>query len=257
MKHAGFYKAGLVDATISFVYGGDLQGNVWRMDMSTNPPTLMHMATLRDTGGNVQPITVRPVATNLNNFRIYYVGTGRYISSTDPSDTSQQTIYGFKDKDADYGTNIRTANLVVQTLGVGNNRTITNNTVDWATQDGFLIDLNPGNDSPGERIIVDPRLELGTLIFTSSVPASGAGCSPGGNSFVYNFDYSTGSYIPGTANGIAGVSQGAFLVGLTPIQTTDGSIRTINTDSSGGLGTGTVNINKNPKAVSRFSYRER
>jgi type IV pilus assembly protein PilY1 len=257
MKHAGFYKAGLVDATISFVYGGDMLGNVWRLDMSTNPPVVTHMATLRDAGGKVQPITVRPLATNLNNFRVYYVGTGRYISSTDPSDTSQQTIYGFKDKDADYGTNIRTANLVVQTLSVGNSRTITNNTVNWATQDGFLIDLNPNNDSPGERIIVDPRLELGTLIFTSNVPASGAGCSPGGNSFVYNFDYSTGSYIPGTANGIAGVSQGAFLVGLTPIQTTDGSIRTINTDSSGGLGTGTVNINKNPTAVSRFSYRER
>jgi type IV pilus assembly protein PilY1 len=200
---------------------------------------------------------VRPVATNLKTYRIFYVGTGRYISPTDPSDTSQQTIYGFKDKDADYGTNIRTANLVVQTLGVGNSRTITNNTVDWATQDGFLIDLNPGNDSPGERIIIDPRLELGTLIFASNVPATGAGCSPGGNSFTYNFDYSTGSYVPGTANGIAGVSQGVFLVGITPIQTTDGSIRTINTDSSGGLGTGTVNINKNPKAVSRFSYRER
>jgi type IV pilus assembly protein PilY1 len=257
MKHAGFYKAGLVDATISFVYGGDLQGNVWRMDMSTNPPTLTHMATLRDAGGNAQPITVRPVATNLNTYRIFYVGTGRYISPTDPSDTSQQTIYGFKDKDADYGTNIRTANLVVQTLGVGNSRTITNNTVDWATQDGFLIDLNPGNDSPGERIIIDPRLELGTLIFASNVPATGAGCSPGGNSFTYNFDYSTGSYVPGTANGIAGVSQGVFLVGITPIQTTDGSIRTINTDSSGGLGTGTVNINKNPTGVSRFSYRER
>jgi len=41
-------------------------------------------------------------------------------------------------------------------------------------------------------------------------------------------------------NNEVGRLQGAFLVGFTPIQTTDGSIRTVNTDSSGGLGTGSV-----------------
>ena len=256
MRHAAYFKAGLVDGTMSFVYGGDLQGNVWRMDMSTSPPALLHVATLKDGAGNTQPISVRPVVTNLNNNRIYYVGTGRYLASTDPSDTSQQSIYGFKDKDADYGTNIRTANLVKQTLTTGSSRTITNNTVNWSTQDGFLIDLNPGGTSPGERIVLDPRLELGTLIFASNVPIIG-GCTPGGDSFVYNLDFSSGSYVPGTLNNIAAVRQGAFLVGFTPIQTTDGSIRTVNTDSSGGLGTGSVNINRNPKGISRFSYRER
>ena len=260
MRHAGFFKAGLVDGKMDFVYGGDLQGDVWRMDLrastATVAPVLMHMATLKDGAGNRQPITVRPVATNLNTFRIYYVGTGRYLASTDPSDTSQQSIYGFKDKDADYGTNIRSANLVTQTLTAGSSRTITNNTVNWSTQDGFVIDLNPAGDSPGERIVLDPRLELGTLIFASNVPIVG-GCTPGGDSFVYNLDFTSGSYVPGTVNNIAGVRQGAFLVGFTPIQTADGSIRTVNTDSSGGLGTGSVNINRNPKGISRFSFRER
>ncbi|TMH39212.1 MAG: hypothetical protein E6H56_12865 [Betaproteobacteria bacterium] len=256
MRQGGFFKAGLVDAKMDFVYGGDLQGNVWRIDMSTSPPALMHMATLKDGAGNPQPITVRPVVTNLGTNRIYYVGTGRYLASTDPSDTSQQSIYGFKDKNADYGTNIRSANLVTQTLTAGSTRTITKNAVNWSTQDGFVIDLNPGNDSPGERIVLDPRLELGTLVFASNVPIVG-GCTPGGDSFVYNLDFTTGSYVPGAASNTAGVRQGAFLVGFTPIQTTDGSIRTVNTDSSGGLGTGSVNIGNKPKGISRFSYRER
>src|SRR6267378_3192693 len=257
MRQGGYFKAGLVDAKLDFVYGGDIQGNVWRIDMSTSPPALMHMATLKDGAGNPQPITVRPVVSHCNaNNRIFYVGTGRYLASTDPSDISQQSIYGFKDKDADYGTNIRSANLVTQTLTTGSSRTITNNTVNWSTQDGFVIDLNPGNDSPGERIVLDPRLELGTLVFASNVPVVG-GCTPGGDSFVYNLDFTSGSYVPGAANNTAGVRQGAFLVGFTPIQTIDGSIRTVNTDSSGGLGTGSVNINKNPKGISRFSYRER
>jgi type IV pilus assembly protein PilY1 len=214
------------------------------------------MATLKDASGNTQPITVRPVATNYQTFQIYYVGTGRYLAATDPSDTSQQSIYGFKDKGTDYGTNIRAANLVVQTLSTGSTRTISNNNVNWATNDGFVIDLNPGNTTPGERIVLDPRLELGTLIFASNVPIIG-GCTPGGDSFVYNLNFSSGSYVPGTTNGVAGVRQGSFLVGLTPIQTTDGSIRTINTDSGGGLNTGSVNINNNPSVIQRFSYRER
>ncbi len=267
MRHGAYYTAGLTNAKIEFVYGGDLQGNVWRMDLRTvtKPaappavavaPTLMKMATLKDGAGNTQPISVRPVVTNLSGKRIYYVGTGRYLAATDPSDTSQQSIYGFKDKDVAYGTNIR-ANLVTQTLTTGSPRTITNKTVDWNTQDGFVIDLNPGNDSPGERIVLDPRIELGTLVFASNVPSPGGACTPGGDSFVYNLDFTTGSYVPGTVNNVAGVRQGAFLVGFTPIQTTDGSIRTVNTDSAGGLGTGSVSINKNPRGISRFSYRER
>jgi type IV pilus assembly protein PilY1 len=256
MRQGGYFKAGLVDAKMDFVYGGDLQGNVWRIDMSTSPPALLHMATLKDGAGNAQPISVRPVVTNLNTNRILYIGTGRYLASTDPSDTSQQSIYGFKDKGSDYGTNIRTANLVTQTLTAGTSRTITNNSVNWSIQDGFLIDLNPGGDSPGERIVLDPRLELGTLVFASNVPIVG-GCIPGGDSFVYNLDFTSGSYVPGSVSNIAAVRQGAFLVGFTPIQTTDGSIRTVNTDSAGGLGTGNVNIGNKPKGISRFSYRER
>jgi type IV pilus assembly protein PilY1 len=263
MRHAGYYKAGLINAKIEYVYGGDLQGNVWRMDMTmataTVAPTLMHMATLKDGVGNTQPITVRPVLTNLGGFRIYYVGTGRYLASTDPSDVSQQSIYGLKDKDTDYngsGAATRT-NLVAQVLSTSaTKRTITTNPVDWTTQDGFVIDLNPGATTPGERIVLDPRLELGTLIFASNIPIVG-GCTPGGDSFLYNFDFRTGSYVPGTLNGTAGEIQGAFLVGVTPIQTTDGSIRVVKTDSGGGLGTGETNIDKNPKGISRFSYRER
>ena len=104
--------------------------------------------------------------------------------------------------------------------------------------------------------MLDPRLELGTLVFASNIPIIG-GCTPGGDSIVYNLDFASGSYVPGAVNNEVGRLQGAFLVGFTPIQTTDGSIRTVNTDSSGGLGTGSVNINRNPKGISRFSYRER
>ncbi|HKW36483.1 MAG TPA: PilC/PilY family type IV pilus protein [Burkholderiales bacterium] len=260
LKHAGFYKSGLTDATISFMYGGDQQGNVWRIDMSADPLKAAHMVTLKDKAGNPQPITVRPVATNINNgaTRLFYVGTGRYIAQSDTTDTSQQTIYGLKDQDTDYGTDVRAIGLVEQVLSSGatSDRSITNNTVNWSTQNGFFIDLNPGNTSPGERIIIDPRLELGTLIFASNVPVVG-GCSAGGTSFVYNLDFQSGSYVPGTANGIAGTYLNAFLVGVTPIQTTTGDIKTVNTDSTGKVGTGNVNINKNAKGISRFMFRER
>src|SRR2546426_9020867 len=92
--------------------------------MSTNPATVLHIATLKDGSGRAQPITTRIQLTHIGTNRVMYIGTGRYLGSadlTDPGAASgiawQQTMYGFKDKNIDYGTNLRTgATLVTQTM---------------------------------------------------------------------------------------------------------------------------------------------
>jgi type IV pilus assembly protein PilY1 len=68
--------------------------------------------------------------------------------------------------------------------------------VNWATDNGWYMDLNPGNKSPGERITVDPQLALGTLLVASNVPG-GSACAIGGDSWIYQFDYRSGSYVEG------------------------------------------------------------
>src|SRR2546422_887781 len=151
-----------------------------------------------------------------------YVGTGRYLGNadlTDPGAASgiawQQTMYGFKDKDIDYGTNLRTgATLVTQTLTKISitDRGISSNPVNWNTQDGWLVDFNPPVDpTPGERVNIDPRLVLGTVKVITNTPSTGGACAVGGSSRAYDFDFRTGSAIATAIGGVVGVSRGRTL----------------------------------------------
>jgi len=277
MKVSAFYDSALTDATFRYAYGGDQLGNVWRIDLSTNPPTVLHIATLTDgsTPPRAQPITTRPRLTPLNGYRVMFFGTGRYLGSPDLSDPGaasgiswQQTIYGFKDKDSDYG-NLRTAgNLVVQTLTQASlgatDRTITSNPVNWNTKDGWYVDFNPkvgGVDTtPGEGVnIVDPVLIQGTVLVITNTPAGGGStCSVGGSSNKYEFDFKTGSVVSAAAGGVVGHSLGGTItVGVAVVQLPSGAIKVITTGADTSKTTSSVNVSATGAAVRRFSYRVR
>jgi Tfp pilus tip-associated adhesin PilY1 len=274
MKTAAFFESALTDATFQYVYGGDQLGNVWRLDVSTSTPTVMHVATLEDATGRVQPITTRPLLTHIilgsTETRIVFVGTGRYLGSSDLTDPGaasgiayQQSFYAIKDKNADYGSgNFRTlANLLVQTLTLisPGNRGISNNVMDWNVRDGWMIDFNPAADpSPGERVNIDPRLVLGTLVIITNVPTAAGSCSVGGTSEVYSLDFNSGSYLPTSAGGVAGRSLGGTIaVGMAIVQLPSGAIKDIVTGADTSKSTLDVQFNSTAAGVKRFSYRER
>ncbi len=162
----------------------------------------------------------------------------------------------------DYGTNLRTgATLVTQTMTkVGtSDRAISNNPVDWNTQDGWLVDFNPPADpSPGERVNIDPRLVLGTVKAITNIPSAGGACAIGGSSRDYDFDFRTGSAIATAVGGVVSHSLGGTIaVGMAIIQLPSGAIKGIVTDVPGGKTTVDVQINTAGAGVKRFSYRER
>jgi type IV pilus assembly protein PilY1 len=71
---------------------------------------------------------------------------------------------------------------------------------------------------------VDPQLALGTLIVASNVPGANA-CSVGGDSWIYQLDYRSGSYVQGAPNNLVARKQtGALTVGLVVYQLQKGSI---------------------------------
>jgi type IV pilus assembly protein PilY1 len=269
MKISAFYDSPATDATFRYAYAGDQLGNVFRIDMSTNPATVLHIATLKDGSGRAQPITTRPALTHIGASRVMYIGTGRYLGNSDLSDPGaasgiawQQSLYGFKDKDADYGTNLRTgATLVTQTLTKINatDRGISNNPVDWNTQDGWLVDFNPPADpTPGEGVNLDPRLVLGTVKVVTNIPTGGGACAIGGSSKDYDFDFRTGSAIATSAGGVVGRSLGGTIaVGMAIIQLPSGAIKDIVTGADTSKTTVDVQINTAGLGVKRFSYRER
>jgi type IV pilus assembly protein PilY1 len=86
---------------------------------------------------------------------------------------------------------------VKQTLAVldANTRVITTTfPVDFNVKCGWYVDFNPGNSTPGERINVDMKLQLGVLGVITNIPENSV-CTTGGSSFIYFFDYSDGTSV--------------------------------------------------------------
>lgn len=215
----------MVDNTAQRVYGGDLLGNLWRFDLNTGTKQLI--ATLKDDSNKAQPITVKPELGEVGGNAIIYVGTGRYLGTTDLADQGQQSFYAIKDNlgNTSYGSPRSAAGFIKQTQttttcpsntppGICSPgemvRTSTNNTVNFATDNGWYIDL----PNAGERDNTDPTLALGTIGFTSNVPDNSA-CNTGGYSFRYFLDYRTGGPVS-TAGSVVAVKLGNA-IGTRPV----------------------------------------
>ena len=84
-----------VDNTATHVYGGDLNGSVWRFDLTAQ--TAFRLARLRNASNQAQPISTRPELALVGSARVVYVGTGEYLGVPDLSDTRTQSLYAIKD----------------------------------------------------------------------------------------------------------------------------------------------------------------
>lgn len=189
------------DNTTTYAYGGDLEGNLWRFDLTAAPSTSnpFLFATLK-AGSVAQPITTAPEIGIINDTRVVFVGTGKYLEPTDLDDkTSQQSIYAIKDNNETstlVNPREQTSIMVKQTINQTTNNRSTS-TVDVPTSKrGWFIDLK----DPGERQNVNPQLVLGTLQFVTIVPTAGA-CSPGGYGWFNYVDYETGGSVAGASTG--------------------------------------------------------
>lgn len=107
------------DGKVDAIYGGDLQGNMWKFDVSdtnknnwkvaygttANPEPLFtacgDATTALTCTNSRQPITTRPVISLHPVYAgtvIVYFGTGKYLESSDISSTQVQAFYGIWDK---------------------------------------------------------------------------------------------------------------------------------------------------------------
>jgi len=256
-----------IDNTAKYVYGGDLAGNVWRFDLTVSTPTVQRLATLVDDDGRPQSVTTKPELSLAEEHRMIHVATGRYLGLsdlTDPADwippsndAYQQSLYTFKDKGEDLG-NLRDGDLVEQTIELvdDDTRTISTETVDLDSKDGWYVDFNPDDASPGERVNIDPQLILGTLVVVTNVPGGDA-CDLGGESWIYFFDYKSGQYVstsPG--NAVATHLGNAITVGVVVFQLPDGTIKGIATDAKGNKQAVDIPIGSGAINARRTSWRE-
>lgn len=198
-----------IDNTVDLVYGGDLNGDVWRFDLTgatSSGWTVSKLATLKDAAGVSQPITTAPETGWIyspGKYRMVFVGTGKYLGTPDVNVPPEvDSMYGLKDAGGlvmNSGSAAATitgrGSLVGQTLTLdagGLTRTISHNAVVLASSNGWYIDL-PG--SVGERINADPQLAYGVLVFTSNIPDPSPCSIFGGSSWINFVDYKTGGAV--------------------------------------------------------------
>lgn len=101
------------DGVADYVYAGDLDGNLWKFDLSDGNSanwTISYgghpLFTARDSSGNAQPITSEPVVMmHCERYRsgtIVIFGTGRYLNEDDlATNVATQSIYGIYDWEED------------------------------------------------------------------------------------------------------------------------------------------------------------
>ena len=257
-------------------YGGDLYGNVYRFDLRGATVAgwrVSALAKLRSgatTSSPVQPVTTVPelskiVIGGVDRYFVY-VGTGAYLGATDlpcppapatcawtpnPQSNQTQTMYGLLEaRDGSTLADPLLPNLVAQTYSTtGANRTFSVNTVNFSTKSGWYV-----NFTGGERLVTNPALAAGSLIFTSNMPGTTA-CVAGGGSYLYALDYQTGGQ-PTTAT-YGGTYLGDVLSsGAVVIQLPNGARKAITRGSDNTTRVSALDSAGAPAAGRRVSWRE-
>lgn len=263
-----------LDNTAGPVYGGDLLGNVWRIDISDasagNAGTAaagsaaVLLAQLDD-GGHPQPVTTRPALSlhRVGNRQIplVTVATGRLLSLGDVADKSVQSVYTFRDDALAQGLGRLqgSTRMVKQQLSAAgaDERAVSTHPIDWTRHDGWYLNLDLVTDS-GERVTIDPEQQLGILRVIGNVPDA-APCQPHAQAWIYQFNVFSGSYVP--VDGATVIArrlrqQQGMVTGASTVWI-DGRTTALLTDESGKVSVlpGIVPA-AGSRAVRRVSWRE-
>ena len=203
---------GNAGGAIDHIYAGDLQGNLWSINVSsssTSSWTVTLLFTAKDSSGNVQPITATPIASLAPGYpsrtgMMVYFGTGQLLTQADISNTNTQAFYGVWDN---FSTSSLTpSNLLamsktlVSTTTSGLTRTTVTSTInDWTNPTGcsgtcptyYGWYFNLSFAGAGTRALTDPILYGGNIVFTTYTPSS-TQCTSGGTSYLMGVNYATG-----------------------------------------------------------------
>ncbi len=176
------------------IYAGDLDGNIWVASNQSggNWATASSDPLFTAEG----PVTGAPAvgsnkdmprATNEPNLMVYF-GTGKYLETTDVTDTSTQAFYGIWDKGM---VNLDSNNLIERVLEA-EQRNVDGETMDirisegdpvnYTTHYGWFADLT----DDGERIVHNPIVR-GDYVYINTIIPSADPCQGGGSGWIMGF----------------------------------------------------------------------
>ena len=178
---------------IEQIYGGDLNGRLWRWDVSDPDPTAWQaqtrlLANLVDSSGVAQPVTTAPqIEIDINNGvdRFVFIGTGRLLDPTDlttPSPEQQQTMYAIRDGTLDSPTS--SGLPIVPRVTMASASGVVG--VGAVAPNGWYHDL-----PVGERIVNDVLADL-NLVGYNGTSVQPDPCLTSLPAYVYARDFTTG-----------------------------------------------------------------
>ena len=249
------------DYTADAIYGGDLQGNLWRFDLagenaysSPSDP----IARLTNAAGDALPVTTPPliVVDPPTKKRYVMAGTGQLLSDSDISSTSLQAFYAIVD-----GTDDVAGFYTSKTLPTGFKfpierdkltavTTFSSELSDKASAMGWYFDLSSGNKGIAERVNVEGDTSLGLVAFSANLP-NGDACSPAGSSRTFAVRAATAksALVDSSGDLVEYVSNSDTTTDLLFTKSGDGSLSL----TRGGVGNGTASVT-NSKVDPKISY---
>lgn len=217
------YVPDAADGTVTEVYGGDLDGRVWRFDFTSataDVPAPVAFATLVGPTGSAQPITAAPIVRSapISRHRYVFIGTGALLGQKDLFDSSRQTFYALRDgtRVARWNSGVAGAPTfpITRAAMIANSGLLSPITPDPARSGGWYHDLTGG----AERVVIDPQdTDLGKISWLGSAPNSTELCTGRPLSRFYLANFETGQsqlHDPATSNRILYFDPGRTAVGL-------------------------------------------
>ena len=250
-----------------FVYGGDLKGNVWRFDITGATAVKIGELTA---GGTPLPITTAPELakrTKPTAAAMVILTTGKYLDVSDyvtAAGAPKQGVFALADDQSSASPAVKHPGdldkcVISETVtrdGAGKvtavKRTSSCTGASTPDPDGWYMELP--ND--GERITIAPRIQLGTLVFISNVPATDP-CEGGGGNVLHYLDFETGGAVKTASDGgIASLLAGDLGVGFILVRMPNGTLRAVATTSDGELVSAPVPNQGGLPEGRRVSWRE-
>jgi type IV pilus assembly protein PilY1 len=208
------------DGTVDYVYAGDLLGNVWKFDLTSNSPNAWGVAyggsplfTATDESGNAQPITGGLALSREYGTENIWVtfGTGRMISTNDLDVglSGTQSLYGLIDDTPVIDSRDDLTERSIVAWGTTSSGRDVRAFEEYAVlpdgSRGWFVDL--GVPTAGERVVGGPLLYGRVGLYASIIPTEGEGCEPRGAGYLNALDIYTGTSL---ANGGGTGSASAF-----------------------------------------------
>ncbi len=187
------------DGKVDYAYAGDLDGHLWKFNLSSNTPA--SYAVIDNAGGTgalfttspAQAITTAPaVSSHPNGGRMVAFATGRLLDGGDSADSSVHYAYGIWDGAPSANNTLLTQTFSAATYGADNVRTITASNPDWSVGSGhhygWKVALPEGERVTGEL----PFEKNGRFYFLSTNPTITNTPPPNGDNWLYELVLTTG-----------------------------------------------------------------